>query len=165
MNRERLLHIALGRVACSIASYLLRRVQRRAEIPLNGRIRRWWAVHSFRANARLDVPTYQQGHVQRQLADTADGYRGQTVMWETLELATDIFSTFAQLIAQLVVLFQVLRVQRDGVLLGVLTLLTESLYWLSRANAMRPLRGECIQSPIALLQLSNTFGSVDRYYV
>ncbi|KAI0757785.1 HlyB/MsbA family ABC transporter [Daedaleopsis nitida] len=140
VDKEQLIRISIGTGACTIASWFLSRVQRGVVHPLNGRIRRWWAVHSFHAQARLDLPTFEQGHVRRQLNQTSDNYRGQAVVWQTLELVTDILSAVMQLLAQLVVLFQVLRGHRDGVMLGLLTLFSETLYWISKTSVMRPVR-------------------------
>ncbi|KAI0762247.1 hypothetical protein C8Q74DRAFT_1220273 [Fomes fomentarius] len=44
---------------------------------------------SFHAHA-LDVPTFVQGGVRRQLAETSDGYNGQAVVWQSLTLMTNI---------------------------------------------------------------------------
>ncbi|PIL27886.1 ATP-binding cassette transporter [Ganoderma sinense ZZ0214-1] len=121
---------------------LLMHARRRVETPLNARIRRWYALHSFGARARLDLPTYGQSAVQRQLSDASDNIWGQTVVWQTLELATDIVSAAAQLLASVVVLFQVLVAsgQGDGLVLAGLTLSGEMYYWLSRMSVFHRTR-------------------------
>ena len=128
-------------MSCSVFTFILRRVQQRVEIPLNGRIRRWWAVHSFHAHARLDLPTFEQGKVRKDLKDTLDNYWGDAVIWQCLELVIAIFSLAMRLAVQVVVLVKVLRVQKDGVLLGLLTLLGETISFLSRTGLMKPVRG------------------------
>lgn len=117
----------------------------RVETPLNARIRRWYALHSFRARARLDLPTYGQSAVQRQLTGASNNTWGQTVVWQTLELMTDIVSAAAQVVASLFVLFQVLAAseQADGLVLAGLTLLGETFYWMSRLSTFHRARGAC----------------------
>ena len=132
----------MGHFACSIASYLLSQAQEAVEPPLNGMIRRWWAVHSFHAHSRLDVPTFEQRHVRRELERTLDGFAGRAAIWEVLTLINRIISTLTQLLAQVVVLYHVLRFQRDGMLLGVMTLFAESIYWLSGGSSRRSVRGK-----------------------
>ena len=122
---------------------LLTRARQHVEAPLNARIRRWYALHSFGARARLDLPTYAQSAVQRQLSDASDNMWGQTVVWQTLELATDIVSAAAQVLASVVVLFQVLMAseQSDGMMLAGLTVFAETFYWMSEMNVFRRARG------------------------
>ena len=145
VDKSRLFHVCAGRILCSLVSMLLVRATRRVETPLNARIRRWYALHSFGARARLDLPTYGQAAVQRQLNDASDNLWGQTVVWQTLELATDIVSAAAQLLASVVVLFQVLSAsgQSDGLVLAGLTLFGETYYLLSQFDAFRRGRGAC----------------------
>ncbi|KAI0716183.1 P-loop containing nucleoside triphosphate hydrolase protein [Cerioporus squamosus] len=132
VDKERLLRIAAGRIACTTAEFFFDRIQKKVEKPLNARIRRWWALHCFHAYARLDHPTYNKTEVKRQLQDTTDDYYGQSVIWRTLELVTDIVSIVTRLVAQTLVLVQVLRGQPDGPLLAVLTLSAEALVYAAR---------------------------------
>ncbi len=141
MDKDLLFRVSAGSVSCAAAKIALREAQRRVGFPLNGMIRRWWAVHSFHAHARLDVPTFAQGGVRRQLAETSDGYNGQAVVWQSLTLITNILSTLTQMVAQSVVLFHILRFQRDGALLVAMTLSSEIACWLSNSSAVRPMRG------------------------
>ena len=141
VDTELLLGICAGRIACTIASMVLGHVRERAQKKLNARIRRWYALHSFHARARLDLPTYAQSSVQRQVSDASDNMWGQTVVWQTLELATDIVSAATQLVASSAVLFQVLKDQPDGAVLATLTLFGETYYWLSQFKAFRTARG------------------------
>ena len=143
VDKARLFKICAGRIGCSLAEMVLYRIRKRVETPLNARIRRWYALHSFHARARLDLPTYAQSSVQRQVSDASDNMWGQTVVWQTLELATDIVSAATQLIASSAVLFQVLKDQPDGAVLATLTLFGETYYWLSQFRAFRTARGAC----------------------
>ncbi|KAI1785736.1 HlyB/MsbA family ABC transporter [Ganoderma leucocontextum] len=142
VDKSRLFRVCIGRVLCSVVSVLLARAAQRVETPLNARIRRWYALHSFRARARLDLPTSSQSAVQRQLSDASDNLWGQTVVWQTLELVTDIVSAAAQLLASVVVLFQVLGAsgQSDGAVLAGLTLFAETFCWLSQVSVFHRAR-------------------------
>ncbi|EJF56134.1 HlyB/MsbA family ABC transporter [Dichomitus squalens LYAD-421 SS1] len=140
VDKARLFKICAGRIACSVVGIILYRVRRRVGNPLNARIRRWYALHSFHSRARLDLPTYAQPAVQRQVGDASDNMWGQTVVWQTLELATDIVSAATQLAASSAVLFQVLKDHQDGSVLALLTLFGETYYWLSQFNTFRTTR-------------------------
>ncbi|TFK85028.1 P-loop containing nucleoside triphosphate hydrolase protein [Polyporus arcularius HHB13444] len=140
VDKERLLRIAAGRIACTTAGFFFERIQRTVEKPLNAHIRRWWALHCFHAYARLDYPTYNKTEVKRQLQDTTDDYYGQSVVWRTLELVTDIVSIITRLVAQTLVLVQVLRGQPDGPLLAVLTLSAEVVVYAARMPVFQSAR-------------------------
>ncbi|RPD56247.1 P-loop containing nucleoside triphosphate hydrolase protein [Lentinus tigrinus ALCF2SS1-7] len=127
VDKERLIRIAAGRLTCTVASFFLDQIRAKVERPLNAHIRRWWALHCFHAYARLDHPTYNKTEVKRQLQDTTDDYYGQSVIWRTIELASDIVSIVTRLVAQTLVLVQVLHGQPDGPLLAVLTLFAQVL--------------------------------------
>ena len=134
--------IAAGQLACTVASFFIDRIQRQVSDPLNARIRRWWALHCFHAHARLDYPTFTRSDVKRQLGGITENYWGQSVIWCTLELLADLISVFTRLIAQALVLVQVLRGQHDGPLLAVLTLASEGLVHAANLPIFKPARGE-----------------------
>ena len=140
VDKERLLRIAAGKLACTVAGFCFDRIRRVVERPLNAHIRRWWALHSFHAYARLDHPTYNKTEVKRQLQDTTDDYYGQSVIWRTLELVSDIVSIVTRLVAQTLVLVQVLRGQPDGPLLAILALLAEAVVYAVRMPIFRSAR-------------------------
>ena len=138
VDKERLLRIAAGKLACTVAGFCFDRTRREVERPLNTRIRRWRALHSFHAYARLDHPTYHKSEVQRQLRDTTDGYYGQSVIWRMLGLVSDVVSIFTRLVAQTLVLVQVLHGQPDGPLLAILTLFAEVAVYATQTPLFRP---------------------------
>ncbi|KAJ7630342.1 P-loop containing nucleoside triphosphate hydrolase protein [Roridomyces roridus] len=88
--------------------------------PLNERIRRHYAVHSFHARARLDVPTYADAAVQRHLDNSNAGSR-TSVVWNSVVTTFSLMSTAVELVSQFLVLMALLQDQRDGPLLAILS--------------------------------------------
>ncbi len=126
LNAYRLLFVCAGRIACTIATMLLEDVKYRAETKINCRIRKWFAQRSFRAYARLDVPTFSDGTLSRtssrplrriSLAERRYGI-------ESLRMVTDFVSRCTALGAQTFVTFNALKEQRDGPLLARTTAAT-----------------------------------------
>ncbi|RPD56235.1 P-loop containing nucleoside triphosphate hydrolase protein [Lentinus tigrinus ALCF2SS1-7] len=140
VDKERLIRIAAGRLACTVAAFFFDRIMRIVGRPLNAHIRRWWALHCFHAYARLDNATYDKTEVRRQLRDTTDDYYGQSVIWRTIELVSDIVTLITRSVAQTLVLVQVLRGQPDGPMLAVLTLSAEVLVCVAQMPIFRPAR-------------------------
>ena len=119
---------------------VLQNIRARARNALNLRIRRWFALHTFMAYARLDVPTFARREVQTQLSTASDDH-GQTVMWQTLRTATEHASLCTHFSAQAFVLFKALQGQKGGRLLALITLLSETVSWLSYRFALYSLNG------------------------
>ena len=142
VDKEDLFRICAGRILSSLASRLMMALETWTRRPLTSRIRRHYSGHLFRARARLDLPTYESTSVQRQLDEASQEFFGRTVAWETLEKALVIVRTGMQLTAQTLVLWRVLRDQRDGVLLAFLTLSSQGAYWISTIGSFEPARGK-----------------------
>ncbi|TFK85027.1 HlyB/MsbA family ABC transporter [Polyporus arcularius HHB13444] len=130
VDTRRLLHICASRILCNVASMILESIRARARNTLNKKIRRWFALHAFRAYARLDVPTFDRREVRVKLAATSDDY-GQTVVWQTLKLATENASLCTQFSAQAFVLLRALQGNQVGRFLAVVALLSETVSWLT----------------------------------
>ncbi|KAI0757787.1 HlyB/MsbA family ABC transporter [Daedaleopsis nitida] len=126
-----LLSICAGRIACTVATIALSKVRLRAEKKLSSRIRRWFALRSFRAYARLDVPTFGSTPVQQQLAASADEFSGNTVVWDSVRMVADIVSSCAELGANCYMLLRALSGQKDGRALALVMTLYEALPTLS----------------------------------
>jgi hypothetical protein len=124
-----LLQIAVGRIGCSLAVRLLGYASTRVTIPLNMRIKQFYSMHTFHAMARLDVPTFSDDLVQRQLEKALPTNSRSSIAWETVLTASHILTTFLQLISQLSVLLNALRSQDDGVLLASLCLIHGLFQW------------------------------------
>ncbi|RDB28996.1 Lipid A export ATP-binding/permease protein MsbA [Hypsizygus marmoreus] len=133
VDKKLLFEIAAGRLACSFMTRFMRYVKKRCTIPLNTRIKQYYSVHMFRAMARLDVPTFDDDAVQRQLEQSFSPNSHSSIAWDTVVMALRMFSTVIQMVSQLSVLVSVLRGQRDGPLLAILSFAHALLQW----NAFR----------------------------
>ncbi|KAJ7222601.1 P-loop containing nucleoside triphosphate hydrolase protein, partial [Mycena pura] len=103
VDRHVLFKVAASRLICSAVSRLLRFGEGLLYRPLNERILRHYAVQSFRARARLDVPTYSDSAILRQLDNSSTSSR-TSVAWTNFS-----------------VLVNMLGAQRDGPLLATLS--------------------------------------------
>ncbi|KAH7884022.1 P-loop containing nucleoside triphosphate hydrolase protein [Phlebopus sp. FC_14] len=131
VNRDVLLHVAAGRVACSVVERLLQYSKSRLTLPLNMAIKQYYSTHIFHAMARLDVPTFEDPAVQRQLESAWSTSWKSSVAWETIEVTSNVITTTLRLLSQLSVLFGVLREQQDGPLLAVLSFSQALFQWFS----------------------------------
>lgn len=122
MDRTLLLHTTLGSIGCSLVSRLIGIAKNRVQRPLQSRLRRHYISHIFHARARLDVPTFDDPAVQRQL-DSVSNIGNTTVAWQTVNLVTGLGDAVIKVVTQVVVLAGVLRSQPDGPLLAVLSIL------------------------------------------
>ncbi|KAJ6573835.1 P-loop containing nucleoside triphosphate hydrolase protein [Mycena vulgaris] len=120
VDRHLLLQVAASRLICAAATRLLNHGQGLLYRPLNERIRQHYAVQSFQARARLDVPTYSDSAVQRQLDDSSTSSR-TSVAWNNVLTTLQLFATGIELVSQFSVLINMLRDQRDGPLLATLS--------------------------------------------
>ncbi|TBU55005.1 HlyB/MsbA family ABC transporter [Dichomitus squalens] len=126
VDTELLLKICAGRIACTIANMVLGELHRCAQKTLNARIRRWFAMRAFEANARLDVPTFNLPSVQGQLA-AASGGSYHSVVWQTMQMGMEIASTAPRLGSQVYALLRALRTDSDGRVMMLVTLLVETV--------------------------------------
>ncbi|RPD78581.1 HlyB/MsbA family ABC transporter [Lentinus tigrinus ALCF2SS1-7] len=134
VDSQRLLYVCAGRIGCTIVSMVLRNVRRSAQRRLNRRIGPWFATQSFRAWARLDVPTFSSTQVQNQLISGGVS-AGHTTIWQMLQSLTEIASRCAQLGAQTFVLLNALKGHQGGAFLTLVTLASEILPYVSQFKA------------------------------
>ena len=151
VEKDDLFRICVGRIACSMGARLPWVIKLRTQQPLMARIRRFYSVRLFHARARLDVPTYESTNVQRQLDDASTEILGRTVAWGMLEKAASLVRAGMQLVAQSLVLLQVLRGQRDGLLLAALTMTSQSVSWIKTFNVFQPSRGTLSTRPAHMM--------------
>lgn len=86
--------------------------------------------------ARLDVPTFEDAAVQSQLESASSTSWKSSVAWETIQATSGVITTAIQLLSQLSVLITILRDQRDGPLLAVISF-TQSLFqWASVSKSV-----------------------------
>ncbi|RPD56236.1 HlyB/MsbA family ABC transporter [Lentinus tigrinus ALCF2SS1-7] len=135
VDTRRLLRISISRILCTVASMLLQSVRARERNALNMRIRRWFALHTFMAYARLDVPTFGRREIKNKLSSASDDY-GQTVMWQTLRMTTENTSLVTHFSAQAFVLFKALQGHQGGRFLALVALMSETMSWLTYNLAM-----------------------------
>ncbi|KAJ3986368.1 P-loop containing nucleoside triphosphate hydrolase protein [Lentinula detonsa] len=121
VDKKLLISVALSRVACSIAELFLQHSNRIVSQPLNARIKQYYTVHMFNVLARLDVPTFDDPLVQRQLEQAFPTSSRHSVIWRTVAGVVNMGSTTVMLVSQLSVLLNVLRDQQDGLLIAFLS--------------------------------------------
>ncbi|KAH9930399.1 P-loop containing nucleoside triphosphate hydrolase protein [Epithele typhae] len=133
VDADALFRISLARVACSVARRILSHALAELRGPLSRRLKAQFSLHLFRARARLDLPTFEDPLVQRQLEEASS--TSGSIAYDTLMMASSIVSTLVQVVSQISVLAQVLGGQRDGILLAILSFATSISDWVTRWNA------------------------------
>ncbi|KAL4065775.1 P-loop containing nucleoside triphosphate hydrolase protein [Scleroderma yunnanense] len=136
VDKNVLLHVAAGRVACVIVERLLQYTRNQISLPLNKSIKQFYSSHIFEAMARLDVPTFEDAAVQRQLESAWSTSSKSSVAWETIEAISNVITTIIQLLSQLSVLITILRNQQDGPLLAVLSFSQSLFQWASVSRSV-----------------------------
>jgi hypothetical protein len=121
-----LIQIAGGRVFCAAAEHILDDVLWKVSTALNGRIRRFYSTHIFHSLARLDTPTWDDPVVAAQI-DAVIPKDSKTIAWAAITAVVQTGSTFLRLFSQTAVLMGVLRGQRDGFLLSLLSFAGEAV--------------------------------------
>ncbi|KAI0666838.1 P-loop containing nucleoside triphosphate hydrolase protein [Trametes maxima] len=136
VDKDRLVYICFARIACSVFSYLLELAESYAIRALVWRIRNWSDAHVFRARARLDLPTYDTSVVQQQLADVTSDSSQWPLIWETLYMTITLVRTIGQALLQIWVLGHTLNGQRDGWLLGGISVTAQTFDWISSLDLL-----------------------------
>ncbi|TFK85037.1 P-loop containing nucleoside triphosphate hydrolase protein [Polyporus arcularius HHB13444] len=134
VDADKLFRICAGRVGCSITRRLLNHALAEIKGPLSRRLKAQYSLHIFRARARLDLPTYEDPLVQRQL-DEASSTSG-SIAYDSVMMAGQIVATLLQVVTQVSVVAQVLGGQRDGLLLAILCFATSMSDWVGRWNIL-----------------------------
>ncbi|KAI0757786.1 P-loop containing nucleoside triphosphate hydrolase protein [Daedaleopsis nitida] len=127
-------YVGAGRIVCTFVSILLREFRSRAQETLNSRICRRFALHCFRAYARVDVLTFARKEMQKQLLTTSNDLYGSTVIWQTLWIVTEAASRITQVGVQMFVLLNALKGLKGATVLALLTLAAETVPILSHMN-------------------------------
>jgi hypothetical protein len=141
VDTDLLLRVAAGHAICALMKRFLSLLKGRISEPLNKRIRAFFGVYIFEAYARLDAPTYDDPVVQQQLDAARYGYSGNgrsSVAWDAVQMLVNTATTFLSLVAQVGVLLNVLKGQRDGTLLAVLSFLPPMMQWLHMQQTRFP---------------------------
>ncbi|TEB38531.1 HlyB/MsbA family ABC transporter [Coprinellus micaceus] len=136
VDKEFLIRIAVGRCLTVFSIRLFTYVQEHVQVPLNMRIKRYYALRTFWAMARLDVPTFEDDVVQQQLQQSVSHSTRTSIAWDVVSTFLKIGSSAMRLIAQVTVLAGVLSEQRDASLLLLLTFAHLFVEWLGNYHAM-----------------------------
>lgn len=115
-------------MACAIGERLLDHAQSSISYPLSARLKQHYSVHLFHARARLDLPTFEDPAVQRQL-DEASGTSRGSIAWKTFKMVSFAISTSVQITTQTTVLAGILTDQLDGPLLAGISMLQSIFDW------------------------------------
>ena len=108
---------------------MLRYAKQRIATPLHVRIKLYYSVHIFHAMARLDVPTFDDPAIQRQLEHSFPRYSHSSTAFDAVSATLRVVTTAIQLTSQLSVLIRLLRNQPDGPLLAVLSFAHAFVQW------------------------------------
>ncbi|KAI0820613.1 P-loop containing nucleoside triphosphate hydrolase protein [Trametes gibbosa] len=130
VDKELLFRICVGRIACTLGRRILGHAIQELRGPLSRRLKQQYSLHLFHARARLDLPTFEDPMVQRQLEEASS--TSGSIAWDTLVMASGIVSTAIQVISQISVLTQVLGTQQDGALLAILSFSASLSDWVTR---------------------------------
>ncbi|KAL0564952.1 hypothetical protein V5O48_017080 [Marasmius crinis-equi] len=136
VDKNVLLRVAMGRVFCSIVTILFSWGKTRVTRPLNNRIRQHYSGYMFQTMARLDLPAFEDSGIQRQLTQVFMPGSQNSAVWHVVLLAVRLCTTALQVVSQLSVLVTVLRNQRDGPLLAVVSFSQTLLSWGTRSSVM-----------------------------
>ncbi|KAH7106107.1 P-loop containing nucleoside triphosphate hydrolase protein [Auriculariales sp. MPI-PUGE-AT-0066] len=121
VDQRWLLYIASARALCVAGRWLTKFIQYSVEEPMGRALRLHFAQHILKSHLRLDVPTYEDAAVARQLESVNEDYsRGpwpalQTVLW----LVTDALQTCMSCIALLSLLWD----RQESIPLAIVTLI------------------------------------------
>ncbi|KAJ7151708.1 P-loop containing nucleoside triphosphate hydrolase protein [Mycena filopes] len=120
VDRNLLFQVAASRLICSAVSRLLQHVQNRLYRPLNERIRQHFLCKASAPAPDWMSPLTQDSAVQRQLENSTSSSRS-SIAWNNVLTILNLISTGVELVSQMSVLFAMLRDQRDGPLLAMLS--------------------------------------------
>ncbi|KAH8101550.1 P-loop containing nucleoside triphosphate hydrolase protein [Cristinia sonorae] len=120
VDKVLLTQVTAGAILAKMVALIVSTSRTRISESLGNRIRQYYSVHLFKANARLDVPTFEDEAIQRQLEDVSN-INGQSVAWSTLQSMYALASILIQVVSQASVLLRVLKGQPDGVLLATIS--------------------------------------------
>ncbi|KAI0656859.1 P-loop containing nucleoside triphosphate hydrolase protein [Cubamyces menziesii] len=134
VDKDLLFRVCLGRIACTLGRRLLNYARQELRGPLSRRLKQRYSLHLFHARARLDLPTFEDPLVQRQLEDASS--TSGSIAWDTLVMASGIVSTAIQVVSQVSVLARVLGAQQDGMLLAILSFSSSLSDWVTRWNVL-----------------------------
>lgn len=79
--------------------------------------------------ARLDVPTFEDPAVSRQLESAWSTSPRSSVPWDTIRMTSNVLTTIIRVLSQVSVLISVVHHQQDGTLLAFLSFSQSVFQW------------------------------------
>jgi hypothetical protein len=121
VDKALLFNIAASGVLCSAANRLFNFGTQRLSVPIDIRIRQYYSVHILHSMLRLDVPTYDDIAVQKQLEASLPNQRGggSSIAWDVIRSSAGVGTATITLFSQLSVLYTVLKSHDDAYLMAV----------------------------------------------
>ena len=123
-------------MACAVLGRLLNHAKTTISYPLSKRLKQHYTVHLFYARARLDLPTFEDPAVQRQLEAASQSFSRSGLAWDTFSMVVSAVSTAIHITSEVSMLAAVLRDQPDGTLLATISLSQSVLDWISKTKSM-----------------------------
>lgn len=117
VDKSFLLRVFLGHTVCTVVERLLSFAQEELQHPMKTRLQQYYQVHIAHARARLDVPTFGDAVVERQLNDVVLGYFPNAA-WSTFEMMASALTITVQTTGQVMVIIRVLKAQPGGLLVA-----------------------------------------------
>ena len=136
VDPELLVSVVLASFLASVAKRLLPALKQRISAPLNLRIKNHYSIHIFGAMARLDVPTFDDPAVQRQIEHSLPRNSHASIAFTGVSTVLHVLTTAIQLVSQISVLQSILRNQPDGSLLAVLSCTAAFFQWKSLHSSL-----------------------------
>jgi hypothetical protein len=127
LDQRLLLMVAVGHIIAGVLTNVLNRLKRYTTRPLNKHINRHFSIHVFEGSARLDVPTFNDSSIQKHLQDVKPG--GSSAAFITVNNFLHFARTGITLFTQVGVLLHVLKSQRDGVSLALMSVAHSVFQW------------------------------------
>ena len=136
--------MAFGAFASSLAGRILHHAKNRLFYPLRQCIKQYYSVHIFHAMSRLDVPTFDDPAIQRQLHQAVPtDHAHATIAFRAVTTTLRVFATVIQLLSQLSVLIDLLKGQPDGILLAFLSFAHGFVQWIKTNKPFISASGSC----------------------
>ncbi|OSX68117.1 hypothetical protein POSPLADRAFT_1043258 [Postia placenta MAD-698-R-SB12] len=121
VDKSFLLRVFLGHTVCTVVERLLSFAQEELQHPMKTRLQQYYQVHIAHARARLDVPTFGDAVVERQLDDVDPGYFPNAA-WSTFDMMASALTITVQTTGQVTVLIRVLKAQPGGLLIAAIAI-------------------------------------------
>ncbi|KZT68754.1 P-loop containing nucleoside triphosphate hydrolase protein [Daedalea quercina L-15889] len=134
VDKDFLVRISAGRTGCAVLGRLLGHAKASLAYPLSNRLKQHYTMHLFHARARLDLPTFEDPAVRRQIEEASHSSRGG-VAWDTFSMMVTAVSTAINITSEVSMLVAVLKDQPDGTLLAVICLSQSFLNWFSEIKS------------------------------